>query len=81
MYSYAIRRVLLIPPTLLLVTILVFISVRFVPGDVIDMMVAQMSTSGAVSGIDTDFLRKSMGLDVPIPQQYGRWLGVLPRIR
>ncbi len=77
MYSYAIRRILLIPPTLILVTILVFISVRFVPGDVIDMMVAQMSTSGAVAGIDVDFLRKSMGLDVPIPLQYGRWLGVV----
>ena len=79
MYAYAIRRILLIFPTLTLVSILVFLSVRFVPGDVIDMMVAQMSTSGAVAGIDVDFLRKSMGLDVPIPQQYGRWLGILPQ--
>ena len=50
MYAYALRRILLIPPTLLLVTILVFLSIRFVPGDVIDMMVAQMSTSGAGAG-------------------------------
>ena len=79
MYAYALRRILLIPPTLLLVTILVFLSIRFVPGDVIDMMVAQMSTSGAVAGIDVDFLRHSMGLDVPIPLQYGRWLGGAPQ--
>jgi len=79
MLSYTIRRLLLIIPTLLLVTILVFLSVRFVPGDVIDMMVAQMSSSGAVSGLNADYLREQMGLNVPLHMQYVRWLGVWPQ--
>ena len=36
MRAYIIRRVSLIIPTLFLLTILVFLSVRFIPGDVID---------------------------------------------
>jgi peptide/nickel transport system permease protein len=78
MLAYTIRRLLLIIPTLLLVTILVFLSVRFIPGDVIDMMVAQMGSSGAVAGLDASYLREQMGLNVPIHTQYLRWLGVIP---
>ena len=36
MKAYIIRRLLLILPTLFILTILVFLSVRFIPGDVID---------------------------------------------
>ncbi len=79
MLAYTIRRLLLIIPTLLLVTILVFLSVRFIPGDVIDMMVAQMGASGAVSGLDASYLREQMGLNVPMHIQYLRWLGVMPQ--
>ena len=39
MKAYIIRRLLLLVPTLLIVSILVFLSVRFIPGDVIDVMV------------------------------------------
>jgi peptide/nickel transport system permease protein len=79
MLAYAVRRLLLIIPTLLLVTILVFLSVRFIPGDVIDMMVAQMGASGAVGGLNADYLREQMGLNVPVHIQYLRWLGVMPQ--
>ncbi len=79
MLAYTIRRLLLIIPTLLLVTILVFLSGRFIPGDVIDMMVAQMGASGAVSGLDASYLREQMGLNVPMHIQYLRWLGAMPQ--
>ena len=36
MTAYIIRRLLLILPTLFILSILVFLSVRFIPGDVID---------------------------------------------
>ena len=42
MRAYTIRRLLLIIPTMFLVSIIVFMLVRFIPGDVIDMMMAQM---------------------------------------
>ena len=64
---------MLIIPTLLLLTILVFLSVRFIPGDVIDVMVSRMETAGG--GIDREALERRLGLDVPVWVQYGRWLG------
>jgi peptide/nickel transport system permease protein len=79
MTAYVIRRVLLIIPTFFLLTILVFLSVRFIPGDVIDMMIAQMGSSGSVSNLDRGYIEKTMGLDVAIHVQYGRWLGVAPQ--
>jgi peptide/nickel transport system permease protein len=79
MTAYVIRRLLLIIPTFFLLTILVFLSVRFIPGDVIDMMIAQMGSSGSVSNLDRGYIERSMGLDVPIYTQYGRWLGVVPQ--
>ncbi len=42
MRAYIIRRLLLIIPTLFILTIIVFLSVRFIPGDVIDVMVGRM---------------------------------------
>ena len=38
MKAYLIRRVLLVIPTLFLLSIIVFLSVRFIPGDVVDAM-------------------------------------------
>ena len=79
MLAYTIRRVLLIIPTLILVTIMVFLSVRFIPGDVIDIMVAQMATTGAqVVDQNRTVLLEKMGLDAPVHVQYLRWLGVAP---
>ena len=77
MRAYVIRRLLLIIPTLFLLTILVFLSVRFIPGDVIDLMVAELEGWYAID-IDREALERMLGLDVPVHVQYGRWIGVLP---
>jgi peptide/nickel transport system permease protein len=74
MRTYILRRVLLIIPTLFLVTIIVFLSVRFVPGDVIDIMVSEMGVTEDREGAALR-LRQQMGLDKPIYVQYGRWVG------
>ena len=73
MRAYIIRRLLLMIPTLSLLTIVVFLSVRFIPGDVIDVMVGRMDQSA--TNIDRDALEHLLGLDVPVWVQYGRWLG------
>jgi len=76
--GYLIRRFLLIIPTVLIVSILVFLLSRFVPGNVIDMMVMEMSDLGeakAAADINEDWIREKLGLDVPIHVQYGRWIG------
>ena len=74
MRAYIIRRVLLLIPTFLLLSILVFLSVRFIPGDAIDALAAQMA-SFMDPDIDREMLERMMGLDQPIHVQYGRWLG------
>ena len=75
MRVYVIRRLLLMIPTLFMLSILVFFSVRFIPGDVIDAMLGRMNSVGAFAAIDRDALEQMLGLDVPIYVQYGRWIG------
>ena len=78
MRAYAIRRLLLTIPTLLVVSIIVFTLVRLVPGDIVDAMVNQKIQSGMSFEVDREAIRRRLGLDVSIPIQYGRWIGVLP---
>ena len=61
-------------PTLFIVTILVFLSVRFIPGDIIDVMIGDLAYMGA-GDIDREALERKLGLDVPVYVQYGRWVG------
>lgn len=77
MQTYAIRRLLLLPLTLVLVTIIVFMLVRLVPGSIIDLIEAELTQSEA-GQIDREALTHALGLDVPIHIQYGRWVGILP---
>ena len=76
MRDYLIRRLLLMIPTLLLVSIVVFFTIRLVPGNVVELMVAQHAQS-SVGGepVDVEAIRHMMGLDVPVHIQYGRWVG------
>ena len=76
MRAYIIRRLLLIIPTLFILSILVFLSVRFLPGDVIDAMLGKPEFIGLE--LDREAVERVLGLDVPAHVQYGRWIGVLP---
>lgn len=79
MRAYAIRRLLLTIPTMFVVSIIVFMLVRLVPGDIVDAMVNQQTVVAQVSiEVDRDAIRQRLGLDVSLPIQYGRWIGVLP---
>ena len=73
MSAYIIRRLLLTIPTLFVLSILVFLSVRFIPGDVIDAMFGDMQYLGG--GIDREAFERMLGLDLPVYVQYGRWMG------
>ena len=75
MRAYVIRRLLLLIPTLLILTILVFLSVRFIPGDVIDAMAGRIEAQGAGASMDREAVERMLGLDQPVYVQYGRWMG------
>ena len=78
MRAYLIRRLLLLVPTLWILTVIVFLSVRFIPGDMVDTLAAQITTQGTSDYIDREAMERMLGLDVPVHVQYGRWIGVLP---
>ena len=71
MRAYIIRRLLLVIPTLLLVTIIVFFSIRLIPGDAVDLIVEEQTY---ITEMTVEAIRQELGLDVPIHIQYGRWL-------
>ena len=77
MRAYVIRRLLLVIPTLLILTVLVFLTTRFIPGDVVDAMVSR--NDYLALEVDADALRRELGLDRPLPLQYARWMGGLVR--
>ena len=76
MRAYVVRRLLLIIPTLFLLTIFVFLLVRFLPGNVIDIIESRMEAQapGSTLEIDREALMRALGLDVPVWVQYGRWM-------
>ena len=80
MRAYTIRRILLIIPTLLLVTIIVFLSVRFIPGDVIDQLVSEINVENTMSYEEARAqIRVRLGLDRPVYAQYWKWLSEVVR--
>ena len=76
MRVYIIRRLLMLIPTVLLVTIIVFFVVYLVPGDIIDAM----RSKALDVELDRAAIEKALGLDAPVLTQYGRWLGFLPQV-
>ncbi len=72
MKAYIIRRILLIIPTLFILSLLVFFSVRFIPGNVIDALVGRLGQQAGV--VNREVILKRLGLDQPVYVQYGRWI-------
>ena len=75
MQRYLLRRLLALVPTLIFASIIVFATVRLIPGDVIDMMLSQ-NDIGA-SKLNRDQLIAALGLDRSMPEQYLRWAGAV----
>lgn len=71
MVFYVAKRVVLSLPILFIVTVIVFVSVRLLPGDPVD---ALYSAEASVSEVARAALRHELGLDQPLPVQYVRWL-------
>jgi len=73
---YLARRLLLFPPTLVGASILIFVLLRLVPGDIAEILVYQTgSESSVVQQKQIRQLRAELGLDRPVAVQYVDWLG------
>ena len=70
MTAYIIRRLLLMVPVALLVSIMIFTLLRLTPGDPIRVLLGEEPDPTTIAN-----LRHEYGLDRPIPIQYVNWLG------
>src|SRR3990172_487217 len=72
MQRYLINRLLLAVPTLLGITIVIFMAVRFLPGDAIDQM---LEGTGASSQEQRQKLAEEYNLGGSVVSQYFDWMG------
>src|SRR5437763_16571760 len=70
MRQYVLKRLLLVVPTLLLISVIVFSLIRLIPGDVVVLMFEEKAYAK-----DLDALRAKLGLDKPLYIQYFSWIG------
>jgi peptide/nickel transport system permease protein len=74
MTQYIIRRLLIMFPVALLVTVFLFVLIRLTPGDPVLVRLGEEATPETRAA-----LRRELGLDRPVFVQYAKWLGRLAR--
>ena len=75
MLGYLIRRILTMIPTLLIVSVLVFVIIQLPPGDYLESYIAELQSQGeSVNEEKIQYLRKEYGLDKSMPEQYFTWV-------
>ncbi|HJO60290.1 MAG TPA: ABC transporter permease [SAR202 cluster bacterium] len=72
MRQYILRRLLLLPPTLILLGTILFFMVQSIPGDVASALLA--GEENAVDPKTLEKFREDLGLNEPLIVQYGKWL-------
>lgn len=75
MLPYLLRRIMQAVPTLLGVALVAFLSMRLIPGDPARLVAGPEASEEVVASI-----RRSLGLDVPLPQQLLQFFGGLLRL-
>ncbi|MCX8230700.1 MAG: ABC transporter permease [Alphaproteobacteria bacterium] len=79
MFNYLIQRLLIMIPTLLVISFLVFIIIQLPPGDFLSNQLVELQSQGDSAATERiEFLRAQYGLDRSFLEQYAIWLGVWP---
>ena len=74
MFAYIVRRLALMLLTLFGISVIIFVLLRVVPGNIVDIL---FDAAGFVDPSDKANLEKELGLNLPIYQQYLNWIGGL----
>jgi peptide/nickel transport system permease protein len=77
MANYIFKRLLLMIPTLFGVALLVFLLLRVVPGDIVELKYAGSGTFAPKEALDRE--RAQLGLDQPLAQQFVSWIAGIAR--
>ena len=72
MASYLTRRLMLMIVTLFGISIIIFVLLRVVPGNIVDIL---FDSAGMVNPAEKVKIERELGLDKPIPIQYLAWIG------
>ncbi|SFA92074.1 peptide/nickel transport system permease protein [Rhizobium sp. NFR07] len=76
MIRYILWRILVMIPTLVLISMLVFTIIELPPGDYFESYVAEMRAIGESADMqEIDELRARYGFDQPLPIRYLHWVG------
>lgn len=79
MLAYTLRRLLLMIPTLLVISFVTFVIIQLPPGDYLTNQIAELRSQGDAAALEkVQFLRHQFGLDKPFLEQYAAWIGVWP---
>jgi len=79
MLRYTLRRILIMIPTLLVISFVTFVIIQLPPGDFLSNQIAELQSQGDRAAAEkAEFLRKQYGLDKPFLEQYGVWVGIWP---
>jgi peptide/nickel transport system permease protein len=82
MLRYTLHRVLIMIPTLLVISFITFAIIKLPPGDFLSNQIAELQSQGDKAALEkVDFLRKLYGLDKPFIEQYAVWVGLWPTER
>lgn len=79
MTKYILNRLLIAIPTLIGITILIFLAMRVLPGDPLAVIMSESSGSYVLDDEDLAAARASLGLDKPLYVQYLNWMGEIVR--
>lgn len=75
MLGYVVRRVLLMIPTLLVISAIIFAIIELPPGDYLESYVAELQSRGeTVSEDEINFLREQYGFGQPLVERYFEWV-------
>jgi peptide/nickel transport system permease protein len=78
MLSYLVYRLLIMIPTLIAISLLIFTIIQLPPGDYFSTYIAELQAQGeAADPAKIEFLREQYGFDKPLWQQYVFWAGGL----
>ena len=78
MFGYIIQRLLIMVPTLIAISIIIFVIIQLPPGDYFSTYIAELQSQGeAVDLQKIAFLKAQYGFDKPVWEQYIYWVGGL----
>src|SRR5438876_6637251 len=80
MLRYLVQRLLLMIPTIFLISVATFVIIQLPPGNYLDTMISDLQASGEKVDLQkVEFLKKQYGLDQPLWKQYWMWFSGLLR--